>query len=130
MNAFDPTAVLSQNAPDLLAADRQRPGHIPSKPLTEAALCDWIAQALPGERIEYHRGLLLQDRSDANSPHPPKESQRVHAVAKRAWYASQVGLVHLVSQRVEPFVFRYFAVRARLTPDAAQARKQLRTQAH
>ena len=130
MNAFDPPSVLSQRERSLLATDRARPLYVPTKPLTEAALCDWIAEALPGERIQYHQGLLLLDRSDASSPFPPKERQRIHAVAKRAWHACELGLVHLVSQRVEPFVFRYLAVRARMTPDASQVRRQLHTPAH
>ena len=130
MNAFDPTAVLSQNVQSLLAAVCERPVYLPAKPLTEAALCDWIAQALPGERLQYHQGLLLVDRSESSSPCPPKERQRIHAVAKRAWHACEVGLVHLVSERVEPFVFRYLVIRARMTPDVSQVRKQLRTTAH
>jgi len=130
MNVFDLTPFLPENVPNLLATDRARPLCVPATPLTEAALCDWIAQALPGERLQYHEGLLLLDRSDANSPYPPKERQRIHAVAKRAWNACELGLVHLVSQRVEFFVFRYIAVRARMTPDAAQVRKQLRSTAH
>lgn len=130
MNAFDPTSVLSQSEPNFLAADCERPVLIPNTPLTEAALCDWIAQALPGERLQYHEGLLLMDRSPATSPYPSRERLRIDAVAKRAWRACELGLVHLVSQRVEPFVFRYLAVRARMTPDASQVRKQLRTTAH
>ena len=130
MNAFDPTCVLSQCEPNVLAANRERPLYLPATPLTEAVLCAWIAQALPGERLQYHQGLLLVDRSEANSPYPPTERQRIHAVAKRAWHPCDGGLVHLVSQRVEPFVFRYIAVRARMAPNASQARKQLLTTAH
>jgi hypothetical protein len=130
MNAFDPTFVLSQSEPNGLAANFERPLYVPATPLTEATLCDWIATSLAGERIQYHQGLLLVDRSDANSPYPSKERQRIHAVAKRAWHACELGLVHLVSQRVEPFVFRYIAVRARMTPNASQVRKQLLTTAH
>lgn len=74
MNAFDPTAVLSQSEPSLLAAARARPLYLPTKPLTEATLCDWIAQALPGERMQYHQGLLLQDRSPTTSPFPPRSA--------------------------------------------------------
>ena len=95
MNAFDSPRVLSQCEPNVLAANRERPLYLPATPLTEAALCDWIAQALPGERLQYHEGLLLVDRSEANSPYPPKERQRIDAVAKRAWRACELGLVHL-----------------------------------
>jgi len=130
MNAFDPPCVLSQREPSLLAAARARPLYLPTKPLTEATLCDWIAQALPGERIQYHQGLLLMDRSPTTSPYPPKERQRIDAVAKRVWRACELGLVHLVSQRVAPFEFAYIAERARMTPSASEVRKQLSTPAH
>lgn len=129
MNAFDPSA-LTQREPNLPATDRARPLYLPAQPLTEATLCDWIAQALPGERIQYHQGLLLMDRSPITSSFPPRERQRIDAVAKRAWRACELGLAHLVSQRVEPFVFCYIAVRARMTPLASQVRRQLRTTAH
>ena len=130
MNAFDPTAALSSGEQSLFAAELEPPLYVPPTPLTEATLCDWIATALPGERLQYHQGLLLLDRSATTSPYPPKEQQRIQAVAKRAWHACELGLVHLVSQRVAPFVFRYLAVRARMTPKASDVRQQLRTPAH
>ena len=130
MNAFDSTGVLSRFEPDPLAANFKRPLYVPAKPLTESALCDWIATAMAGERLQYHQGLLLVDRSDANSPYTTRERQRIHAVAKRAWRACELGLIHLVSQRIEPFVFRYITVRALMSPNASQVRKQLRTTAH
>ena len=126
MNAFDPTPVLSQNDPDPCANTL----FVPTQPLTEGALCDWIANSMAGERLQYHQGLLLLDRSAGPSPYPAKERQRIHAVAKRAWHACELGLVHLVSQRIEPFVFRYIVIRARMTPLASQARKQLISLAH
>lgn len=130
MNAFDPTQALFPSEHTLLTDDLDPPIYVPEKPLTEAALCDWIATALPGERLQYHRGLLLMDRSDVSSPYSTRERLRIHAVAKRAWHASELGLVHLVSERVEPFVFRYLAVRARMTPLESTVRKQLRPTAH
>ena len=59
MNAFDPTSLLSPSEPNILAANCERPLYVPVTPPTEAALCDWIAEALPGERFQYHQGLLL-----------------------------------------------------------------------
>lgn len=129
LNAFDPTSAPSVE-PCLAAADFEAPLYVPAIPLTDSTLGDWIATALPGERIQYHQGLLLLDRSATTSPYPPKERQRIHAVAKRTWQACELGLVHLVSQRVEPFVFRYLAVRSRMTPKASDVRQQLRTPAH
>ena len=130
MNVFDPLSALSPGEASLPAAEFEAPLYVPATPLTDSTLCDWIATALPGERLQYHQGLLLLDRSATTSPYPPKERQRIHAVAKRAWQACELGLVHLVSQRVEPFVFRYLAVRARMTPKASDVREQLRTPAH
>lgn len=128
MNAFDPTSALAVEP--CRTAEFEAPLYVPATPLTDSTLCDWIATALPGERVQYHQGLLLLDRSATTSPYPPKERLRIHAVAKRAWHACELGLVYLVSQRVEPFVFRYLAVRARMTPKAADVRQQLRTPAH
>jgi hypothetical protein len=119
-----------QRAVDCKVADLDPPLCVPEEPLTEATLCDWIATALPGERLQYHQGLLLMDRSDASSPYSTKERLRIHVVAKRAWHACELGLVHLVSERVDPFVFRYLAVRARMTPLESTVRKQLLTPAH
>ena len=130
MNAFDPTHVLSQTAAEWLAADPAQPILVPAKPLTEAGLCDWIASSAAGERIQYHQGLLLRDRSDVGSPYTARERQRIQAVAKRAWVACELGLIHLVSQRVEPFVFNYIAVRSLMTAKAAQVRKQQRADVH
>ena len=130
MNAFDPTPVLSQSDADSRLEARAKTLFVPTQPLTEGALCDWIANATAGDQLQYHYGLLLVDRSEGNSRYPTRERQRIHAVARRAWHACELGLVHLVSQRIEPFVFRYIVVRARMTPLASQARKQLISPAH
>lgn len=130
MNAFDLTPVLTRTDPGFVLADIDRPLYVPTKPLTEGALCDWIATSVAGERIQYHRGLLLVDRSDANSTLPVKERKRVHALAKRAWTACELGLVHLVSRRIAPFVFAYIAVRSLMAPTATQIREQLRSTTH
>ena len=71
---------------------------IPRRPLTEAQLCDWIADARVGEAIQYHEGFLLCDRSEGSSPLPTQERIRLHAVARRAWIACELGLVHLLAQ--------------------------------
>ena len=130
MNAFDPTPVLSQSDADSRLEACAKTLFVPTQPLTEGALCDWIANATTGEQLQYHYGLLLVDRSEGNSGYSAKERQRIHAVARRAWHACELGLVHLVSQRIEPFVFRYIVVRARMTPIASQVRKQLTAPAH
>jgi len=130
MNAFDLNHVISQAVAGLMPPETARAIVVPAKPITEAALCDWIATAVAGERIQYHQGLLLRDRSEAGSPYSGKERSRIHAIARRAWLACELGLVHLVSQRVEPFVFNYIAVRSLMASKPAQVRNQLRTGVH
>ena len=92
-------------------ADLRSP-HVPSKPTTEGDLCDWIANALVGESIQYHEGLLFIDRSPTTSTLTTQERNRLHATARRAWIACELGLIHLYSQKVSDGHYRYIAVRA------------------
>lgn len=96
----------------------------PAEPLTEAALCDWIANAQVGESIQYHEGFLLIDRSESASALPRKDRLRLHAMARRAWIACELGLVHLFSLRVGECRYRYMAIRSGsvLSPTDIQAR--------
>lgn len=110
--------------PELVLSDPTRLLYVPRLPLTEADLCDWIAAAKPGDTIQYHAGLLILDRSPRFSRHPNRERKRIDAVARRAWIACELGLVHLFSRSVGPGDYRYLAVRSR-TPalaDLLQAR--------
>jgi hypothetical protein len=112
-------------------ATRSLPGsaiYVPPVALSESGLCDWIASALVGQGIQYHDGHLVTDRSDAFSDLDAKERSRVHAVARRAWMACELGLVHLFSIRVGPEHFRYIAQRSRskLTPPEIRTRLRLR----
>lgn len=72
--------------------------------------CAWIAQASSGDFLAYHRGLLALDASihgDAFKGAPQRELNRV---ARRAWWAAQQGLVHLVQRRLGPDDFSYLAI--------------------
>lgn len=92
--------------------------YVPPVALTESRFCDWISGALVGQSIQYHEGLLLVDRSETSSALPTKERARLHAVARRAWIACELGLVHLFSLKVAEGHYRYIAVRSSnaLTP--------------
>jgi hypothetical protein len=92
--------------------------YVPPTTLNEAALCDWIAQAMVGQSIQYHEGFLLLDRSESTSSFSTKERNRLHSVARRAWIACEMGLVHLFSLKVADSHYRYIAVRSvsTLTP--------------
>ena len=82
------------------------------KPLTEAAFCDWIAEACIGDQIQYHEGHLLVDRSESFSMLPKAQRQALDAVAKRAWIAMELGLAHLLSHRHAINRYQYIAVRS------------------
>lgn len=102
------------------------PAPSPRTRITEAGLCDWIATAGAGETLAYHEGLLVVDRSNSFSALTKIERARVHAVARRAWIASELGLVHLFSQRLAEGRYRYIAVRARTTISAKEIRARMR----
>ncbi len=100
--------------------------YVPTAAPTEANLCDWIASASAGNAIQYHEGLLLRDRSEVASEFPTKERARIHAVARRAWIACELGLVHLFSQRIDEDRYRYLAVRSASSLKPPEIRNRLR----
>jgi hypothetical protein len=112
-----------------LAVDVGRTGiqsvHVPPVPLTEAGLCDWIASALVGQSIQYHEGLLLLDRSAVASDLSTKDRTRVHSVARRAWIACELGLVHLFSMKVGDSHYRYIAIRSSSSLKPPEIRSRL-----
>lgn len=101
--------------------------YVPTAAPTEANLCDWVASASAGNAIQYHEGMLLRDRSEVASEFPVKERARIHAVARRAWIACELGLVHLFSQRVDEDHYRYLAIRSNSSLKAPDIRARLRT---
>ena len=89
-------------------------------------ICDWIARARVGQAIQYHEGFLMLDRAEATSDLPAKDRTRLHAVARRAWIACELGLIHLFSQRVGDGHYRYFAVRSSTPLQSPDFRTRLR----
>jgi hypothetical protein len=102
------------------------PVYVPAEKLTEAAACDWIANALVGQSIQYHEGFLMMDRSDSGSGLSAKERSRLHSVARRMWIACELGLVHLFSLKVADCHYRYLAVRSANTLTPPEIRTRLR----
>jgi hypothetical protein len=84
--------------------------------VTTIQLCAWIARACPGDSLEYHRGLLSLDASDETGEVKAAEQRELNRVARRAWWAAEQGLVHLVQRRNGPADFSYLAI-ARLHAD-------------
>ena len=102
------------------------PVYVPTEKLTEAAACDWIANALVGQSIQYHEGFLMMDRSDTASELPAKERHRLHLVARRMWIACELGLVHLLSRKVGTCHYQYVAVRSASSLTPPEIRTRLR----
>ena len=103
-----------------------QPVYIPIEKLSETNLCDWVASALVGHCIQYHEGLLLRDRSETNNDLTTKDRARIHSVARRAWIACELGLVHLFSQKVGEDHYRYLAMRSGSPLQPPEIRTHLR----
>jgi hypothetical protein len=71
----------------------------------------WLARAASCSWFEYHRGLLIWDRSPASA----LSDEHRRALAKMAnavFQAAEQGEVHLVQRRNAPFDFSYVAIKA------------------
>ena len=93
----------------------------PKAPLTEIQFCAWVAQALPGDRLEYHRGFLVLDTFPGLSKLGDNERTELALLGKRAFWTEGQGLVHLVQERLGPDLFSYLAIarpKTRGTDDA------------
>jgi len=79
-------------------------------PLNEIEFCAWIGQAEPGERLEYHRGFLAQDTIAIASSLSGKDLAALKKLASRAFWTFELGLVHLVQERLATDRFSYIAI--------------------
>ena len=70
----------------------------PIRPLTAGRFWSWLARSEPGAALEYHRGLLILDRSPA-SELSEDERRVVARLADAALQAAEEGRVHLVQRR-------------------------------
>ncbi len=86
-----------------------------TRPLSDIEFCAWIGQAMPGDRLEYHRGFLGIDTTAVISTLPEPERRRLADLASAAFRAFEAGLVHLVQIRLGPDRFAYLAI-ARTKP--------------
>ena len=83
----------------------------PIRPLTVGRFWSWLARSEPGAALEYHRGLLILDRSPA-SELSEDERRTVAKIADAVSSAAEDSLVHLVQQRNGSFDFSYVAIKA------------------
>jgi hypothetical protein len=78
--------------------------------ITEEAFCSWLGKAMPGDRIEYHRGHLLIDRSRKSGPFNEKDRRELAAVANRAFALAEEGRLCLIQRRLGEHDYSYQAV--------------------
>ena len=97
----------------------------PKSPLTEIQFCAWVAQALPGDRLEYHRGHLAVDADKVTSDLDLNARAELACLRDRAFWSETAGLVHLVQQRLGPDCFAYLAIARPKTSRTARAVAQL-----
>jgi hypothetical protein len=90
-------------------------------PLSAAALSAWVARASPGERLEYHRGLLAIDRIKGTSALKDAERRKLAAVAGQALALADGGKLHLLQERHGDGDYSYWAV-ARASPPSVVER--------
>ena len=79
---------------------------VSARPLTEFDFLGWLGQAMPGEPLIYHRGLLALDRSARSQD----GAQVLSRLADRVWWAAAKGFVHLVQRRHGTDDFSYLAI--------------------
>jgi hypothetical protein len=80
------------------------------RPITEIEFCAWVAQAVPGDRMQYHRGFLAHDAFPMRAEIANKDRTELRKLADRSFWAAEVGLVHLVQQRIDTDLFAYIAI--------------------
>lgn len=88
--------------------------------IDETDLCGWIGQAAPGEALEYYRGFLALDTFSQAQRLTERERAELVRVARRAWWASEQKLIHLVQRRHGADDYSYLAI-ARSKPKQASA---------
>ena len=92
--------------------------------LTENSLCDRFADAVPGEAIVYHIGLLARDRDKVASELPPERREDLEAVARRVMAMTEAGLGHLLQRRVSPTRCAYLLIVCRRPKSARSVAAQ------
>jgi hypothetical protein len=81
--------------------------------ISEGRFCDWVAGALPGQRIEYYQGLLGHDRMPSAQALPEHDRLALVALAKRALQLAEDGRILLVQRRHGEGEYSYTAIKTR-----------------
>ena len=78
--------------------------------LREEDFCRRIGEADPGDRIEYHRGLLAADRARGLSSLANADRRELGAIADRTLALAEEGRLLLVQKRHGPDDYSYLAI--------------------
>ena len=78
--------------------------------VSEIELCAWLSQAELHDVLEYHRGFLALDTASPGTHLPERERVELLRLARRAWWASEQRLIHLVQCRHGPDDYSYLAI--------------------
>jgi DNA-directed RNA polymerase specialized sigma24 family protein len=78
--------------------------------LSEIDLCGWLGQAEPGDMLDYYRGFLVVDAIPHGSRLPERDRAELGRIARRALWASERGLAHLIQRRHGPDDYSYIIV--------------------
>ncbi|SDD06332.1 hypothetical protein [Belnapia rosea] len=82
----------------------------PAAVMSEHNLCDRLADALPGDVITYHIGLLARDRAPQSQMLSIERCRELGAVADRALRLAESGWAHLVQRRIGEECFAYLLI--------------------
>lgn len=88
--------------------------------ISEIDFCAWLGQAEIDDAIVYHRGFLALDVSSFGGSLSNSDRIELCRVGRRAWWAAERGLVHLMQRRHGPDDFSYLAI-ARTRPEVLPA---------
>lgn len=84
----------------------------------------WLRQARAGDVLEYHRGLLIVDRTELGTLASDAARDALGQLADLALHLAEQGRVHLVQRRLAPGDFSYLAVaRSPATHQHLEARR-------
>jgi hypothetical protein len=77
----------------------------------DAGFTDWLGNATAGQVTEYRRGFLVLDVDPRLSELPETDRIELSRLARRAFWAAEQRLVHLVQRRLANGQFSYQAIR-------------------
>ena len=96
--------------------------HTPPRPqIGTPAMLEWILAAAQGDRLAYWRGHLAIELSVTASPLGESERRRLRGLKNLTLHMAEMGLVHLVQQRLGRDDYLYLAI-ARPRPSQGSAR--------